>query len=223
VKRYFILFLLTIMASLAVGRDLWPGTHEALDPRPYHRILARTDWVSPAGRHLAFCLLGYRDEARARTMAAYEIKGGRSRLLFLDRDRGYHPWAIAVTELDGDSLPEIAVGAYKKTRYDPVERERLFIYDWTEHDTLFAKWLGSRLGLPFSAFGFARGQDGLDRLLTVEHYGRERLLLRQYHWNGFGFSRERDLERIEDPENYDQAHERLVQTLRGLEKKGVGE
>ena len=183
--------------------------------------MARADWVSPAGRKIAFCLLGSEGEEHGRTIAVYELEPGRASRIYLDMDRGFHPWAITCAELDGDSLPEVAVGAYKRTRFHPVLENRLLIFDWTEKDTIFAKWLGSRLGFPFESFGFARAGDGIDRLLTVEHSGRERLVLRQYHWNGFGFSHDRDRVRTENPDDYDKARDRLNRMMRELENKGV--
>ncbi|MHA1568039.1 MAG: hypothetical protein ACTSXZ_01095, partial [Alphaproteobacteria bacterium] len=75
--------------------------------------------------------------------------------------------------------------------FDPVERNRLFIYDWTG-DCLFAKWLGSRLAAPFTDFKFARtpAEAATDSLYALETEN-ERKLMREYRWNGFGFSSER--------------------------------
>lgn len=197
------------------------GAAAGPDPAPYQEVKARADWASPAGRALAFCVLGRAGEPRGRALAVYEKKGAGWARLFLDRERGFNPWAISLCELDGDSLPEVAVGVWKSARYDPAVKNRLFIFDWTENDVLFPKWLGSRLGLPFLDFGFARAPDGLDRLLTLEHSGEERLVLRQYHWNGFGFSHDRDLDRVTNPENFERSSEDLAQKMRDLEKKGI--
>jgi hypothetical protein len=193
----------------------------APDPAPYDRITAQSDWSGGRGPRLSFCILGRNGEERGRTLAVYELTAGGWSRRFLDRDRGFHPWCIMTAELDGDPLPEVAVGAYKSARYDPKPENRLFIFDWTG-EALFAKWLGSRLGLPFERFGFARGADGVDRLLAVEHSGQERLVLRQYHWDGFGFAHDCDRIRVSHSADYEKARDKLYEKMQELQEKGVG-
>jgi hypothetical protein len=195
-------------------------TSPAPDPSPYTDLRSPVEWRDSRGDRYLFCLLGNRGEERARTIAVYQDRRGWQRI-FLDEDRGFAPWALAVTEIDGDSLPEIAVAVYKKTRYDPRLANRLFIYDFTPDHRLSPAWLGSRLGLDFDAFAFAPAPDRIDRLLTVEHAGTERLVLRQYHWNGFGFSQDLDRVRIQDPDDYEQDRERLIIKMNALAKEGV--
>jgi hypothetical protein len=198
-----------------------PAPEEAApDPAPYDRIVARSDWMDAQERLLAFCILGRKGEERGRTLAVYELTAAGWSRVFLDRDRGFHPWCIMTAELDGDAPPEVAVGAYKSTRYDPRPANRLFIFDWTG-EALFAKWLGSRLGLPFERFAFARGNDGIDRLLAVEHSGRDRLVLRQYHWDGFGFAHDCDRIRVSHPADYAKARDRLDEKMQELQNQGV--
>jgi len=231
-----ILAVLALLPGMGPAAPAFPGGPAALDPAPYDRVFAGVEWRSPEGLRLAFCLLGRAGEERARTIAVYELTEvaaaapsppgaapapGRAWVrVWLDRDRGFHPFAIMVAELDGDPLPEVAVLVHKSTRYDPAPADRLFIFDWAG-DVLSAKWLGSRLGLPLLAAGFARAPDGLDRLVTVEHSGRERLALRLYRYDGFGFSHERDLWRVSFPRDYDAARERLLRELAQLQVKGV--
>lgn len=209
------LFLFSTCLLLAAA----PGP-APLDPAPYDRIVARADWAGP-GRILAFCVLGRSGEERGRTLGVYELTALGWTRVFLDLDRGFHPWAVMTAELDGDSLPEVAVGAYKATRFDPKQDNRLFIFDWTG-EALFAKWLGSRLSLPFERFAFAKSGDGTDRLLALEHWGRDRLVLRQYHWNGFGFSHDRDCIRVSHPADYEKARDALYEKMQELKEKGVG-
>ncbi|HUT52471.1 MAG TPA: hypothetical protein VM658_03685 [bacterium] len=209
--------LIVLLALFAAA----PPDQAAPDPAPYERITARSDWTDAHGRRLAFCILGRSGEDRGRTLAVYEMTAGGWSRRFLDLDRGFHPYCIMTAELDGDALPEVAVGAYKSTRFDPKPGNRLFIFDWTG-DALFAKWLGSRLGLPFERFAFWRGDDGIDRLLAVEHSGSARLVLRQYHWDGFGFSHDRDWIRVSNPADYEKARDQLYEKMQELQDKGVG-
>lgn len=169
-----------------------PATHltSAPDPRPYDLVLDHDGW-EPAGRAgLEFCLLGLRGERRARVVAVYEESPRGYRPVFVDRERGFHPWRIAIAELDGDSLPEVLVGVYKKSRFDPTPRTRLFVFDWTEDGTLFPKWLGSNLGAPFDDFVPVSRPNGRGELLTWERRARGNGVLRLFSWNGFGFNLE---------------------------------
>ncbi len=212
------LLLLTTIFTCLIGSA---ASTKPINPAPYAKLHSKTLWKSPSGRHLAFCLLGDKHAPRARAIAVYEKTGHHWRRLFLDRDRGFNPESIQLAELDGDPLPEIAIGVYKTTRFHPVMARRLFIYDWTDNDRLSPKWLGSRLGLTLERFAFARADDGIDRLLTVEHSGRQRLALRQYRWMGFGFSHEIDLVRISNPDDYDQDLKRLIKKMERMAKRGL--
>jgi hypothetical protein len=211
--------LVVLLMATAIMSGAWSLTRP--DPGPYEVIKDGKEWRSPDGRRLLFCLLGQRGEPRARALAVYEKKGWRWQRIFLDLDRGANPGTIKLAELDGDTLPEVAVGVFKGTRFDPLWKERLFLFDWKDNDTLFPKWLGSRLGLDLVVFAFARGPEGLDRLLTVEAAGKERLVLRQYHWNGFGFTHDRDWVRIWGPEDFETARARLEREMDELAGKGV--
>jgi hypothetical protein len=180
------------LASLALVDTASFAGHRSslarLDPRPYQRVCDFAEWRGPSGRTLAFALLGYEHEPGARVIAVYESTAAGWIRLFLDHERGFHPWAIRLAELDGDSLPEVGVGVYKTSRFDPVLRRRLFVFDWTAGDTLIPKWLGSRLAYPFTSFMFQPAGQGRSRLVTTETHRRGGVRCVAYDWNGFGFS-----------------------------------
>lgn len=111
---------------------------------------------------------------------------GRLTEIWRDSDRGFLPWKIDVTELDGDPLPEIAIGVLKKTRHDRHLARRLFIYDWTG-SCLAPKWLGSKLGAPLINFTFEAAPSGRHQHLVTRERGLHGIVKRRYRWNGFGF------------------------------------
>jgi hypothetical protein len=90
-------------------------------------------------------------------------------------------------ELDDDPQPEIALGVHKSTRYDPIIRRRLFIYDWTG-SALAPKWLGSALALPLVDFSFFRPTGRRHHQLEALERSAHGSIKRLYRWNGFGFS-----------------------------------
>jgi hypothetical protein len=101
---------------------------------------------------------------------------------------GLAPWKIRLADVDGDGRPELVLGVFKRTRFDPVPRKRLFVYDWPGY-TLVPRWLGSRLSLPFEDFAFVDcNGDGRDELVALEQRPGGRRRLMRYDWNGFGFS-----------------------------------
>ena len=166
-------------------------------PAPYEDTRSRQDWRTPDGRHLAVCILGLRGEDRGRALAVYDSSSVGWRQVFLDDDRGFHPWALEIGEVDGDPLPEVVVAVYKATRFDPLERNRVFVFDWTEQNDLFAKWLGSRLGPSIERFALAPGPDGRDRLFV--RASAPDGCVRSYAWNGFGFDFEAEVPLSEAP------------------------
>ncbi len=58
------------------------------------------------------------------------------------------PWEIYKFDhgdLDGDGVPEIAVGVIKKTTYDPIMEKRLFLYQIADGHAIIRLWMGSRV------------------------------------------------------------------------------
>lgn len=146
---------------------------------------------------LVFCIMSARDGTGVMP-AVFQRRGqdGREEI-WRDYDRGFSPWKLVLAELDGDPLPEVALGVHKATRHDPAHRRRLFVYDWTGSG-LAPRWLGSSLGLPLVDFHFARDRGaGRDHLVSLER-GPHRAVVRRYRWNGFGFTATRTLASTDD-------------------------
>jgi len=182
---YCALFLLIIESCAPSG----------INTAPYQSVLNCADAAySEAGRvnHIKFCVLGEPGSKYGNVVAAYKtVPSGEFKRVFMDQDHGIKPWKVAVCELDGDPLPEVAVAVYKPARYFPEPDNRLHIYDWMG-ESLAPKWLGSRLALPFIDFVFIPGDDLTDRLVALEHLHEREFYLRMYKWNGFGFTGEAD-------------------------------
>lgn len=193
-----------------------------VNPAPYQAVIA---WsavpylTNGATLNVVFCILGDRSATRGKTIAAYKIiKGDKAKRIFLDRNRGFNPWKIRVCQLDGDPEPEVAVGVYKSTRFYPQPDNRLFIYDWNGK-SMYPKWLGSRLALPFVDFAFTKSGEGVHNLVALEKAGSEKYLIRLYHWNGFGFTPQEETLR---PRSIDEGREILNAVEKGESLEDAG-
>ncbi len=175
-----------ILSSLLLAAS---AAASAPDAAPYDRIHQQAEWTTPDGARLAFCLLSIDGEEGARVIAVFRRDGATWERLFLDHDHATHPWKLALAELDGDERPEVLVAVRKPSRFDPVVRNRLFVYDWTPANTVHPLWLGSRLGGPLLDFAVVPGPDGVDRVIVTEE-GSARV--RKYAWSGFGFVLDED-------------------------------
>jgi hypothetical protein len=134
-----------------------------------------------------FTILGNRGASRGERLAMFDISNDRIKRIWIGADQGYHPWKILMKDVDGDSKLDLCVGVWKKTRFDPVFDNRLFIYT-LEGWQLSPKWLGSRLSSPFLDFDFKDiDNDGLEELLALELQRNGLRRIMSYKWKGFGF------------------------------------
>lgn len=112
---------------------------------------------------------------------------GRFETPLLDAHEGFNPWKVRSADVDGDGNPEILLGVYKPTRYDPKPARRLFVYA-REGAAVYPKWFGSRLALPLENFEVdGESPDGKAVLQVEERLGDGRLRTVPYVWDGFGF------------------------------------
>lgn len=120
-----------------------------------------------------------------RTLHLYEIRNSGLKKTWSGIPSTLKPWKIQIGDIDGDGITEIGVGVRKKSRFHPVFANRPFIYSW-ENGKLYQKWLGSRLGRPFTDFVFASFPSG-SMLLAVEVTSDGANELAVYKWDRFGF------------------------------------
>ncbi|MBO4773118.1 MAG: nuclear receptor-binding factor 2 [Bacteroidales bacterium] len=87
-------------------------------------------------------------------------------------------------DVNGDGLPEIAVGVTKKTRYWRTEDKRLFIFKLFDGQLIRPLWLGSRLGCPIVTFRIERDSTPA-RIVSTEQCG-DSVAYVMYRIKGFG-------------------------------------
>lgn len=88
-------------------------------------------------------------------------------------------------DLTGDSIPEIAVGVIKPTRFRPYPDRRLFIFHLCKGIYIRPLWLGSRVGRPLK--DFAIEHDTVPHLIhTWEYAEGDSLVECLYRYEGFG-------------------------------------
>lgn len=100
---------------------------------------------------------------------------------------GLNPWKIRVGDVDGDGVPELAVGVFKPTRFIPKPHRTIFVFTFTGKK-IVKKWMGSSMGRPLLDFCFKSPQKSeWQRLLTLQRTLQNEVSLNQWKWKGFGF------------------------------------
>jgi hypothetical protein len=112
---------------------------------------------------------------------------GDEELHIVWRIGGLNPWKLETADVDGDGMPEVIVGVWKTSPFDPVMANRLFVYSPADGE-LQPKWLGSRLSRRFDDFVFCDiNSDGWDELIALEVNDEGAHRVAVYRWSGFGF------------------------------------
>jgi hypothetical protein len=97
------------------------------------------------------------------------------------------PWKLEAADIDGDGETEILVSVVKTTTFDPIEKNRMFIFNF-DNKKLFKKWTGSQIAGIWSDFfvGDLISAPG-NELIFVEQTKDNREKLSVYSWFDFGF------------------------------------
>lgn len=116
-----------------------------------------------------------------------------SKLMWQGVQARVRPWCMRVGDVDGDGRKEVALGTFKSTRLWPRAHRTLSFYAW-DGKAARARWLGSRLSLPFREFHLLNvDADRSDELISVERRGDGKWSLAVYNWDFFGFTLARRL------------------------------
>lgn len=117
----------------------------------------------------------------------------------------YPVYNIETGDVDGNGTDDILVGVIKKTKFDSVNRKRLFVFKLID-GLIRPLWLGSRMANPLEDFTFYKNKSGLPIVATIEHDGNK-YLVAEYTWKSFGLDFIRYVKR---KLNYEQAREILA-------------
>lgn len=96
----------------------------------------------------------------------------------------YPVFQYQVCDVNGDGQRDICVGVIKKTRFDPIRRKRLFMFQILGGN-IRPLWLGSRLGQPLEDFRICNNTER-PTINTIEQERDGSFLVCIYKWRSFG-------------------------------------
>ncbi len=95
----------------------------------------------------------------------------------------YTAYQLDTADINRDGETDVLVGLIKSTRFDPVEKRRLFILRIDE-DEFRPMWLGTKVC--HELIDFKSAANGL--VTTLEKMQNETYAIGHYQWQGFGLS-----------------------------------
>lgn len=98
---------------------------------------------------------------------------------------GYPVYQFDCGDINGDSIPEIAVGVVKSTRYWHNVGRRLFIFKLFEEEVIRPLWLGSRVAHELLDFHLEQTPEG-QFVRTKERNDEGKVVEIRYRSSGFG-------------------------------------
>jgi hypothetical protein len=96
----------------------------------------------------------------------------------------YPVYRFVQGDITGDGVNEILVGVIKPTRFDTINRKRLFIFKLVEGN-IRPLWMGSRVAQPLVDFKVAKTVSG-SVIRTIEEERDGTYLVAEYKWRRFG-------------------------------------
>lgn len=100
---------------------------------------------------------------------------------------GIKPWKIGIADIDGNGEEEILIAVKKTAYFDQVEKNRMFIFNYTD-GILAKKWTGSQIAGSWRDFYTADlvSASGCE-LIFIEQTEDGLEKIKVYHWFDFGF------------------------------------
>jgi len=98
----------------------------------------------------------------------------------------YPAYHFECADMDEDGTEDILLGVIKRTRFDSVNRKRIFTFKLVEGH-IRPLWLGSRVSQPLEDFKVIK-QGAKNRIRTIESEENGKFLIADYKWKGFGLT-----------------------------------
>lgn len=117
----------------------------------------------------------------------YKYKDGEVYLKYESDFTKVRPWMIDVGHIDDDGRDDVFIGAYKKTKFYPLDK-RPFFFNW-DGEKLTKKWTGSYINVhELMDMEFVdEDQDGIDEVKTIEQLQDGSKIVNYYKWSYFNF------------------------------------
>ncbi|WP_134684912.1 hypothetical protein [Brevibacillus migulae] len=114
------------------------------------------------------------------------VEGERQRIYHKDFN-GLKPWKLGIADVDGDRKKELLIAVRKTTHFDPLEKNRMFIFQY-DGEKLYKKWTGSQIAGVWNDFyaGNLLPIPG-DELIFIEQVSGDEERISIYYWFDFGF------------------------------------
>lgn len=108
------------------------------------------------------------------------------------------PWMLQLADVDGDGEKEIITAVRKTTHYDKTEKNRLFVFNYSD-GLLIKKWTGSEIA---GTWNFFLAKDILtipgSELIFIEETEDKKEKISIYYWFDFGFLKLADSKPYDD-------------------------
>ncbi len=183
-KWIFGILLLLVIAGLRLGMK-----EAAIDMKLANCLMEQESLIDYAteGQKAYAIVSSTNDQEYGDYLIVFHKKNGGYEREYSNNFSDLKPWKLELADIDGDGNTELLTGVRKKTHYDPVEKNRLFVFNYIE-GKLVKKWTGSQIAGTWKDFYVGdylpvKGDEVL--FISQTENGRERLGI--YYWFKFGF------------------------------------
>lgn len=166
------------------------------------KILKSMDVLNNAMSLLTICILSCQPNGSNAYKSAVindstyvELKiGDKNELICFTNDSLTSTWPLEYPvyqfqngDINNDGVIDMAVGVIKSTRYDSVQRKRLFLYQ-IRNNSIIPLWLGSSVGHALIDFRVIQNTDNQNFIQIIGEEKTGDYLVANYEWYSFGLS-----------------------------------